>query len=243
MLRQQLIIHSRAHTGTIKSGLNFSEVHTGWKTPVEEPFLAYLDGLFSASALFFHMITPINIHPARKVRQDFALPDTISTQDQAEGQYRWLHTCINVDSTKFTDASDDGSDNAQNETINFEDMIIMSPEASVSDPKEQEQENPKQDDGVGTDVSTSRAASISHAAAAILTLDTVSNPGAASTSNLLLESGDWPRWLTDAIDHLKTISKAKTWVTLLESYAMLERSMGFIGLVSKHWSQHLLKAN
>jgi len=52
--RQQFLIISRAHTGTTSLGLNFSQAHSGWRTHIEEPFLAYLNNVFSASSSFFY---------------------------------------------------------------------------------------------------------------------------------------------------------------------------------------------
>jgi hypothetical protein len=62
-LRQQLLIIliiSRTHTGATRHGLDFSEAYTGWKTHIEEPFVEYLNHIYSASALFFYTITSIN---------------------------------------------------------------------------------------------------------------------------------------------------------------------------------------
>lgn len=94
-----IFIIPRAHTGDTGLGLNFGQVHTGWKSGVEEPFLAYLNKVFSTS-LFFYMLTFVNCHLAREVRQSFALSGTTSTQNPPTVQPNTSH--INPDATKFT---------------------------------------------------------------------------------------------------------------------------------------------
>ena len=56
----------------------------------------------------------------------------------------------------------------------------------------------------------------------------------ATTSALTLGSADdWPKWFIDEIEHLKTISKAEPWFTLLVNFTKFERSLGFTSTVSK----------
>ena len=56
----------------------------------------------------------------------------------------------------------------------------------------------------------------------------------ATTSALTLGSADdWPKWFVDGIEHLKTISKAEPWFTLLVNFTKFERSLGFTSTVSK----------
>ena len=75
-----ILIICRAHAGTNKFGLNFSETYSGWKTNIIDPFTAHLNRIFSAYT-FFCMLISINSHPAPEMRQAVALPGTISTQD------------------------------------------------------------------------------------------------------------------------------------------------------------------
>lgn len=48
---EQLLMALRAHTGTTSSGLDFSESYDGWKSSVEEPFVAHLNDIFCKAAL------------------------------------------------------------------------------------------------------------------------------------------------------------------------------------------------
>lgn len=61
--------------------------------------------------------------------------------------------------------------------------------------------------------------------------------GAASTSqassNLLSRHGGGPKWFRDGLKYLVGISNVKIWISFLESYADLERQLGFNGKVSK----------
>jgi hypothetical protein len=89
---------------------------------MEEPFIRYLDHVFRVSPFLFYTLTYIinNNHPAREVRQAFALPNTVTQQDLTQQdlpplasilikQYR---SCahINSDATEFAGAPEGGPD-------------------------------------------------------------------------------------------------------------------------------------
>lgn len=57
--QQLFLIISRAHTGTTRLGTNFSQAHSGWRAQIEEPFLAFLNKVFSASPI---ILLYVNIH-------------------------------------------------------------------------------------------------------------------------------------------------------------------------------------
>lgn len=53
-LEQLLMVH-RYHTGKTEAGFDFSESYDGWKSNVEEPFVAHLNDLFCKNNCFtFH---------------------------------------------------------------------------------------------------------------------------------------------------------------------------------------------
>jgi hypothetical protein len=114
-----ILIISRAHTGTTRLGLNFSQVHSGWKAQMEEPFIGYLDSVFRASPFFFYTLTYINNHPAHEVRRALALPNTVTQGDLSQGDLpplasilKQYHSCarINSDATEFAGAPEGGPD-------------------------------------------------------------------------------------------------------------------------------------
>jgi hypothetical protein len=129
--RQQLLVILRAHTGSTRLGLDFSQAHSGWKTHIEEPFLTYLNKFFSASPSFFYMLTSINSHPAREMRQALALPGTASMQDpsppstsatdQCYGSYPRIHS----DATEFVGTPEKEPDVVENGTIHLENLFRM----------------------------------------------------------------------------------------------------------------------
>lgn len=110
-----ILIISRAHTGTTNLGLNFRQVHSGWKTDIKEPFVAYLNNVFSVSPLVFYILTSINSHPAREMCQASALMGSTLTQDPRELSTMAgdrLHPDIN-------------SDDAKNEMVDLEGLMTM----------------------------------------------------------------------------------------------------------------------
>ena len=125
--RQRFLIVSRAQSGSTKLGLNFSQVHGGWKTQIEEPFISYINNVFSASPLFFFMLTSINSHPAREMCQAVALPGPSVLSAMAKDQCHQLRPSVNSDATKFTYPEKE-LDEAEDEImgLDFEDLIRMS---------------------------------------------------------------------------------------------------------------------
>ena len=112
LLRHQFLIIFRAHTGTTSLGLNFSQVHSGWKTQIEEPFITYLNSVFSASPFFFYMLTSINGHPAREMRQAVALSRPVPTRNSSVLSTRAKGCSVNSDA--------DTPDDAKNKTVDME---------------------------------------------------------------------------------------------------------------------------
>jgi hypothetical protein len=128
VLRQQFLIISRAHTGTNTLGLNFSQAYNGWGTQIEEPFLAYLNSVFSASPPFFYMLAPINSYPAQDMRQALSLPGTASMQDSprpytpATNQSDQLYSHVRSNATEFVGTP---PDIVRNESVNIQKIYRM----------------------------------------------------------------------------------------------------------------------
>ena len=106
------------HSGKTRSGLDFSQDYNGWKSNIEDSFIAFLNKIFCVSRLLSVWYISADIHPARDVRLAHALPGSMSAQAPsdltAEDQ---LHDVINTSivanaagTTKPCDKS--GSDNA-----------------------------------------------------------------------------------------------------------------------------------
>ena len=123
--QQLFIIISRAHSGTTKLGANFSQAHSGWRAQIEEPFLAFLNKAFSASPIIYLMLTSINSYLAREMRQEFALPRTVSIQDSSAlpTTRRDQHNHTNSDATSFTAALDKETDDASGDTTDLEMLL------------------------------------------------------------------------------------------------------------------------
>jgi hypothetical protein len=132
VLWQQFLTISRAHTGTTQLGLNFSQVNSGWKTHVEDAFIAYLNNIFSASP-FFYTLTSINGDPACKMCQAVALPNATLMQDHPSlctmirDQYNQFH--INLDATESAGAPE--MDDTGNDTLDINNLYKMLEDSSL----------------------------------------------------------------------------------------------------------------
>ncbi|KAN0107118.1 hypothetical protein V8E52_010478 [Russula decolorans] len=94
-----------AHTGTNGLGSNFTQAYGGWKSNIEEPFIAHLNKVFT-----------------REKRQEFALPGTTSTQDLSAAHDHQLRSRVDLDATKFTGNPEIGLDGT---AINWRDVLKM----------------------------------------------------------------------------------------------------------------------
>lgn len=124
------MIISRAQSGRTSLGLNFDQVHSGWRTQIHDPMLEFLNNVFRASSLFLYTFTSIYGHPALEMRQDFALPGSRSTSESqpdpsspTKSHNYQTRACINSDATP-----EDELINASGMT-NFDDLIRMSDES------------------------------------------------------------------------------------------------------------------
>ena len=68
------------HSGKTRSGLDFSQDYNGWKSHIEESFIAFLNKIFRESHLLSARYLSADIHPARDVRLARALPGSTSAQ-------------------------------------------------------------------------------------------------------------------------------------------------------------------
>jgi hypothetical protein len=117
-----IFIIPSAHTGTNGLGSNFTQAYGGWKSNIEEPFIAHLNKVFSVFSLFFYMLTFVYCYLAREKRQEFALPGTTSTQDLSAAHDHQLRSRVDLDATKFAGNPEIGLDGT---TINWRDVLKM----------------------------------------------------------------------------------------------------------------------
>lgn len=119
----------RGHTNMDQLGPNFGLAYEGWLPHVEDPFVAYLNEVFSAFSLFFYMLIFVYCLLARQMRQEVALPGTSSTQERlsrAAGKEKYqshqLRSSVNPNATKVAGTSKIGP--ADNGT-NWENIVSM----------------------------------------------------------------------------------------------------------------------